>query len=142
MLPELRRRGLFRTEYEGPTLRETLGLPRKLGVERRQQLLCGRLMAGITVGTHVEGETLDRQLWCGTSYDPLRPPGRVRSDAGGDDTVRTAQLIEGAQSEQARVAGPDTDAHERASSFVRAGRRHGFTLRRAAAAPLLPSLCD
>jgi hypothetical protein len=27
-LPELRRRGLFRTEYEGRTLRENLGLPR------------------------------------------------------------------------------------------------------------------
>jgi FMN-dependent oxidoreductase (nitrilotriacetate monooxygenase family) len=27
VLPELRRRGLFRTEYEGPTLRENLGLP-------------------------------------------------------------------------------------------------------------------
>ena len=28
LLPELRRRGLFRTEYEGATLRENLGLPR------------------------------------------------------------------------------------------------------------------
>ena len=28
VLPELRRRGLFRTEYEGRTLREHLGLPR------------------------------------------------------------------------------------------------------------------
>jgi alkanesulfonate monooxygenase len=28
VLPELRRRGLFRTEYEGRTLRENLGLPR------------------------------------------------------------------------------------------------------------------
>ncbi len=28
VLPELRRRGLFRTEYEGATLRENLGLPR------------------------------------------------------------------------------------------------------------------
>jgi N-acetyl-S-(2-succino)cysteine monooxygenase len=28
LLPELRRRGLFRTEYEGTTLRENLGLPR------------------------------------------------------------------------------------------------------------------
>jgi len=28
VLPELRRRGLFRTEYEGHTLRENLGLPR------------------------------------------------------------------------------------------------------------------
>jgi alkanesulfonate monooxygenase len=27
LLPELRRRGLFRTEYEGATLRENLGLP-------------------------------------------------------------------------------------------------------------------
>jgi alkanesulfonate monooxygenase SsuD/methylene tetrahydromethanopterin reductase-like flavin-dependent oxidoreductase (luciferase family) len=27
VLPELRRRGLFRTEYEGRTLRENLGLP-------------------------------------------------------------------------------------------------------------------
>jgi hypothetical protein len=27
VLPELRRRGLFRTEYEGMTLRENLGLP-------------------------------------------------------------------------------------------------------------------
>jgi alkanesulfonate monooxygenase SsuD/methylene tetrahydromethanopterin reductase-like flavin-dependent oxidoreductase (luciferase family) len=28
VVPELRRRGLFRTEYEGRTLRENLGLPR------------------------------------------------------------------------------------------------------------------
>lgn len=28
VLPELRRRGLFRTEYEGKTLRENLGLER------------------------------------------------------------------------------------------------------------------
>jgi hypothetical protein len=27
VVPELRRRGLFRTEYEGGTLRENLGLP-------------------------------------------------------------------------------------------------------------------
>jgi alkanesulfonate monooxygenase len=27
LIPELQRRGLFRTEYEGPTLRENLGLP-------------------------------------------------------------------------------------------------------------------
>jgi alkanesulfonate monooxygenase len=28
VVPELQRRGIFRTEYEGPTLRENLGLPR------------------------------------------------------------------------------------------------------------------
>ena len=28
VVPELRRRGLFRSEYEGRTLRENLGLPR------------------------------------------------------------------------------------------------------------------
>jgi alkanesulfonate monooxygenase len=28
VIPELRRRGLFRAEYEGKTLRENLGLPR------------------------------------------------------------------------------------------------------------------
>lgn len=28
VIPELQRRGLFRTEYEGWTLRENLGLPR------------------------------------------------------------------------------------------------------------------
>ena len=28
VVPELQRRGLFRTEYEGPTLRGNLGLPR------------------------------------------------------------------------------------------------------------------
>ena len=28
VIPELQRRGLFRTEYEGTTLREHLGLPR------------------------------------------------------------------------------------------------------------------
>jgi alkanesulfonate monooxygenase SsuD/methylene tetrahydromethanopterin reductase-like flavin-dependent oxidoreductase (luciferase family) len=27
VMPELRRRGMFRSEYEGPTLRENLGLP-------------------------------------------------------------------------------------------------------------------
>ena len=28
VIPELQERGLFRTEYEGPTLRDQLGLPR------------------------------------------------------------------------------------------------------------------
>jgi hypothetical protein len=28
VIPELQRRGLFRTEYEGKTLRENLGLPK------------------------------------------------------------------------------------------------------------------
>jgi alkanesulfonate monooxygenase len=28
VIPELQRRGLFRTEYEGTTLRDNLGLPR------------------------------------------------------------------------------------------------------------------
>ena len=28
VIPEIQRRGLFRTEYEGETLRENLGLPR------------------------------------------------------------------------------------------------------------------
>jgi hypothetical protein len=28
VVPELQRRGIFRTEYEGATLRENLGLPR------------------------------------------------------------------------------------------------------------------
>jgi alkanesulfonate monooxygenase len=28
VVPELQRRGIFRTEYEGSTLRENLGLPR------------------------------------------------------------------------------------------------------------------
>ena len=28
VVPELQRRGLFRTEYEGTTLRDNLGLPR------------------------------------------------------------------------------------------------------------------
>ena len=34
VIPELQRRGLFRTEYEGKTLRENLGLP-KLSRARR-----------------------------------------------------------------------------------------------------------
>jgi len=40
VLPELRRRGLFRTEYEGSTLREHLGLPRPAGryAQRRLEL--------------------------------------------------------------------------------------------------------
>jgi alkanesulfonate monooxygenase len=28
VVPELQRRGIYRLEYEGPTLRENLGLPR------------------------------------------------------------------------------------------------------------------
>ncbi len=39
VVPELQRRGLFRTEYEGKTLRETLGLPRpenRLAARRRR----------------------------------------------------------------------------------------------------------
>jgi FMN-dependent oxidoreductase (nitrilotriacetate monooxygenase family) len=37
ILPELRRRGLFRTEYEGATLRENLGVPANLIPSRRAQ---------------------------------------------------------------------------------------------------------
>jgi N-acetyl-S-(2-succino)cysteine monooxygenase len=35
VIPELQRRGLFRTEYEGKTLRENLGLPRPESIYRR-----------------------------------------------------------------------------------------------------------
>jgi hypothetical protein len=34
VIPELRDRGLFRAEYQGPTLRDNLGLPRP-GLNRR-----------------------------------------------------------------------------------------------------------
>jgi N-acetyl-S-(2-succino)cysteine monooxygenase len=40
LIPELQRRGLFRTEYEGATLRENLGLPfpeNRWAVERAQK---------------------------------------------------------------------------------------------------------
>jgi hypothetical protein len=40
LIPELQRRGLFRTEYEGKTLRENLGLPfphNRWAVERAQR---------------------------------------------------------------------------------------------------------
>jgi len=36
VIPELQRRGLFRTEYEGRTLRENLGLPRPESRYRKQ----------------------------------------------------------------------------------------------------------
>jgi alkanesulfonate monooxygenase len=36
VIPELQRRGLFRTEYEGPTLRDNLGLHRPAGRHPRQ----------------------------------------------------------------------------------------------------------
>jgi alkanesulfonate monooxygenase len=35
VVPELQRRGLFRTEYEGTTLRENLGVPRPVHPARR-----------------------------------------------------------------------------------------------------------
>ena len=35
VIPELQRRGLFREEYEGATLRENLGLPRPESRYRR-----------------------------------------------------------------------------------------------------------
>ena len=43
VIPELQRRGLFRTEYEGSTLRENLGLPRPVNrySERREQPAVG-----------------------------------------------------------------------------------------------------
>jgi hypothetical protein len=37
VLPELRRRGLFRSEYEGTTLRENLGLRRPVSRYQRDQ---------------------------------------------------------------------------------------------------------
>jgi hypothetical protein len=40
LIPELQRRGLFRTEYEGKTLRENLGLPfphNRCALEREQK---------------------------------------------------------------------------------------------------------
>jgi alkanesulfonate monooxygenase len=38
VIPELQRRGLFRTEYEGNTLREHLGLPRPVNQHTEQRL--------------------------------------------------------------------------------------------------------
>ena len=38
VVPELQRRGLFRTEYEGATLRENLGLPRPVNRHSVRQL--------------------------------------------------------------------------------------------------------
>jgi alkanesulfonate monooxygenase len=35
VVPELQQRGLFRTEYEGHTLRENLGLPRPESIYKR-----------------------------------------------------------------------------------------------------------
>jgi len=35
-VPELQRRGLFRRDYEGPTLRDHLGLPRAEPVRLRE----------------------------------------------------------------------------------------------------------
>lgn len=35
VVPELQRRGLFRTQYDGSTLRDTLGLPRPIGASAR-----------------------------------------------------------------------------------------------------------
>ena len=37
VVPELQRRNLFRTEYEGKTLRDNLGLPRPDSVHTRTQ---------------------------------------------------------------------------------------------------------
>ncbi len=34
VVPELQRRGLFRTAYEGKTLRDNLGLPRPVSIYR------------------------------------------------------------------------------------------------------------
>jgi N-acetyl-S-(2-succino)cysteine monooxygenase len=36
VVPELQRRGLFRRDYEGPTLRDHLGLPRAAPVRLRE----------------------------------------------------------------------------------------------------------
>jgi hypothetical protein len=44
VVPELQRRGLFRTEYEGSTLRENLGLPRP--VNRHAVASQARAVAG------------------------------------------------------------------------------------------------
>ena len=38
VIPELQRRGLFRKEYEGMTLRENLGLPKPIGRHHLQRL--------------------------------------------------------------------------------------------------------
>lgn len=52
VLPELRRRGLFREEYEGATLRENLGLPRlEAGWSRRGKAESGAEVAGSAPGT-------------------------------------------------------------------------------------------
>ena len=38
VIPELQRRGLFRKEYEGMTLRENLGLPKPINRHHAQRL--------------------------------------------------------------------------------------------------------
>ena len=57
VVPELQRRGLFRTEYEGATLRENLGLPRpanrffeQSGVGRHQRRDNGVEVAAVDIG--------------------------------------------------------------------------------------------
>ena len=41
VVPELQRRGLFRTQYEGTTLRDHLGLPRPANLLARQRATVG-----------------------------------------------------------------------------------------------------
>ena len=53
VVPELQRRGLFRTEYEGVTLRENLGLPRPKNRFFRIEGAARLLAAAITSGDHM-----------------------------------------------------------------------------------------
>ena len=46
VIPELQRRGLFRTEYEASTLRENLGLPRP--VNQFSQTVSAPELAGVS----------------------------------------------------------------------------------------------
>ena len=71
VVPELQRRGIFRREYEGKTLRENLGLPRpknRFFERRRSSLRLGRLRQasgiakdGVTADARGDGGPNDRR---------------------------------------------------------------------------------
>jgi len=60
VVPELQRRGIFRSEYEGKTLRENLGLPRpRTGSFRTARARSISLAIGTTI-------------WCDARFAPCR----------------------------------------------------------------------
>ena len=96
VIPELQRRGLFRKEYEGKTLRENLGLPKPVnrymqqrGRSPRRSRAAGS-MAGLVPAIHVLPATARWKSWMPGTRPGMTCEEGVPTSASSSDRARRA----------------------------------------------------